>query len=79
MKLTIVGRTGRAQLTVRGSTYSVRLLPKRAHRSTSFAAAGDQAYVGPDLDMALLHIQAWTGVESVELPAEIRPQISQAA
>ena len=79
MKLTIVGRTGRAQLSVRGSTFSVRLLPKRAHRSTSFAAAGDQAYVGSDLEMALLHIRAWTGEEKVELPAEIRAQMGHAA
>lgn len=81
-KHTIVGRTGRAQLTIRSDMFSVRLLPKSAHRSTSYAAAGDPAYVGPDIEKALLHIRAWTGLEPAELPAELRAlavQPSQAA
>ena len=76
---TIVGRTGRAQLVIGDAVFSVRLLPKSAHRSTSFATAGDPAYVGPDLEKALLHVRAWTGLETAELPAELRELAAQAA
>ena len=79
MNLTIVGKTGRAQLTVHNGRFRVRLLPKSAHRSTSYATAGDQAYSGPDLEMALLHIKAWTGLEDVQLPAEVTASDRQAA
>ena len=71
MNYTIVGRTGRAQLTVQNGRYRVRLLPKGAHRSTSYRSAGDQVYSGADLEMALIHIQAWTGLERIDLPAEL--------
>src|SRR5438105_214167 len=71
MNYTIVGRTGRAQLAVQNGRFRVRLLPRSAHRSTSYATAGDQVYSGPDLEMALLHIKAWTGLEKVDLPAEV--------
>ncbi len=86
MKYTIIGRTGRAQLVVYDLTgenvplrhrkdrpeFCVRLLPRSAHRSTSFTSAGDEAYFGPDLSVALMHIRAWTGVENIELPDEFR-------
>lgn len=79
MKHRIIGRTGRAQLTVSGSTIGFRLLPRNAQRGTSYAAAGDQAYVGSDLDTASLHIRAWTGPESIDLPADMRSLARQAA
>jgi hypothetical protein len=92
MKHTIVGRTGRAQLVVCDLTgenvplrrrrerpdFCVRLLPRSAHRSTSFSAAGDQVYCGPDLQMALLHIKAWTGLEEIRLPREMQRYIERA-
>jgi hypothetical protein len=77
MNYTIIGRTGRAQLSVIKGRYRVRLLPRGAHRSTAYASAGDQVYSGPDLEMALLHIRAWTGLERVDLPAEVREAARQ--
>lgn len=79
MNYTIVGRTGRAQLTIRNGKFRVRLLPKSAHRSTSYATAGDEVYNGPDLEMALVHIKAWTGLDAVSLPTEVTDQSLQAA
>ena len=79
MNVTIVGRTGRAQLTVQNGRFRVRLLPRGAHRSTSYATAGDQVYSGPDLEMALIHIKAWTGLEKVNLPDEVWEEARQAA
>ncbi len=89
---TIVGATGRAQLVVLDQTgpsvpahrrkerpeFRVRLLPKSAHPSTAFAAAGDTAYRGSDLQLALLHIKAWTGLERVDLPEDVRRYIETA-
>lgn len=79
MKYTFAGKTGRAQLTVmepsrqgRRTMFRVRLLPRRASWNTSYASAGDQAYLGPDLEMALIHIRAWTGDAHVEMPAALR-------
>jgi len=86
MKVTIYGRTGRAQLAVHDHTgenvpiskrrekpeFTVCLLPRSASPHTSFAAAGDPAYYGTDLELALLHIKAWTGLDHVELPQEIQ-------
>jgi len=86
MKLTINGRTGRAQLIMVDMTgenvplrkrkdhvdYCVRLLPRTAHRSTSFSVAGDEVYFGPDLEKALMHIRAWTGEENINVPARMR-------
>lgn len=86
MKTTIYGRTGRAQLAIIDMTgpevparkrrehidFCVTLLPRSASRSTSYASAGDRVYVGPSYETALMHIQAWTGVERVELPREMR-------
>jgi hypothetical protein len=72
VKHTIEGRTGRAQITIQNEKYRVRLLPKGAHRSTSFTTAGDQVYFGPNLDMALMHVSAWTGIENIELPESFR-------
>jgi hypothetical protein len=82
MKVTLYGKTGRALLTVWDYTgedvlerkrkdkveFSVHLLPRSANRNTSFAAAGDLAYFGPDLELALVHIRAWTGLEDIRLP-----------
>ncbi len=86
MKHTVYGRTGRAQLVVEDYTgphipprrrkerpeFAVYLLPNSANRNTSFAAAGDPAYHGTDLEKALVHIKAWTSLEEVPLPREIR-------
>ena len=79
MNYTIVGKTGRAQLTVKDGRFRVRLLPKSAHWSTSYATAGDEVYHGDDLEMALVHIKAWTGLESVNLPSEVMDSALQAA
>jgi len=51
--------------------FSIHLLPRSANRNTSFAAAGDLAYFGPDLDTALMHVRAWTSLEDIKLPREI--------
>lgn len=86
MKHTIVGKTGRAQLVVYDLTgenvplrrrkarpdFCVRLLPRSAHRSTSYTAAGDEAYFGPDLSVALMHVRAWTGLDRIDLPSEFQ-------
>ena len=79
MKYTFAGRTGRAQLTVLESNrrerpvrFQVRLLPRRASWNTSYASAGDQAYLGSDLDMAMIHIRTWTGLDSLEAPGAVR-------
>ena len=84
MKYTFLGKTGRAQLTVYESElnrprFRVRLLPRGANRSTAYATAGDQAYLGADLEMALLHIRAWTGIENVALPASLLRYTAHAA
>ncbi len=93
MKATIYGRTGRAQLVVHDFTgphipprrrkerpeFAVYLLPNSANRNTSFAAAGDPAYYGPDLEKALLHIRAWTSLEEIDLPHSIRRYLCQEA
>ena len=78
MKHTIQGKTGRAQLIVRTPSekqtavlqpeFRVYLLPNSANRNTSFAGAGDPAYFGPDLEKAIMHIKAWTGLSEVSLP-----------
>jgi|SRR5579862_1155161 len=92
-KYTVVGPTGRAQLIVEDMTgesvplrkrrdrpdFCVRLLSRRAHRSTSFSSAGDRAYYGPNLDIALMHIAAWTGLAEVPLPAILQRFAEQAA
>ena len=91
MKHTFWGRTGRAQLTVVDLTadnvpfrqrkpapeFHVRLLPRSANRSTAYSTAGDLAYTGSDLSTALMHIQAWTGVEEFSLPAGLRKYLQQ--
>ena len=86
MKYTFIGRTGRAQLTVFDSSeglnrarFRVRLLPRGAKRSTSYATAGDQAYLGPDLEMALIHIRAWTGLTDFMLPAALQAHMPESA
>ena len=86
MKHTIYGKTGRAQLAVHDFTgknvperkrrphpeFCVKLLPRTADRNTAFASAGDEVYFGPDLEKAMMHIKAWTGLETIELPSEIQ-------
>jgi hypothetical protein len=86
MKYTIHGKTGRAQLTVRDYTgpevpisqrrdkpeFIVRLLDKRANRNTAFSVAGDPVYRGPDFDVAMMHITAWTGMDESALPASLK-------
>lgn len=86
MKYTFTGKSGRAQLTVFDSDgkalkprFRVRLLPRGANRSTAYATAGDQAYLGADIEMALLHIRAWTGIVTIELPASLKRFDSQGA
>ncbi len=90
MKYTIVGKTGRAQLVVNDLTgenvpetrrrehpeFQVRLLPRSAHRSTSFAA-GDPAYCGSNFHTALLHIKAWTSLEQIDLPREMQRYLGE--
>ena len=85
MRHTIIGKTGRAQLLVYDLTgenvpprqrkerpdFCVRLLPKNAHRSTAYSSAGDEVYFGPDLEKALMHIRAWTGLEDIDLPMHL--------
>ena len=85
MKVTLYGKTGRAQLSVLDYTgedvlarkrkdkveFAVHLLPRSANRNTSFAAAGDLAYYGPNLETALMHVRAWTSLEDIKLPREI--------
>lgn len=92
MKYTITGRTGRAQLSVSDMTgehvperrrrekpeFCVRLLPKNANPSTSYASAGDQVYDGPDLEVALMHIKAWTSLDDVPLPDEMKKYLGEA-
>src|SRR5262245_25403123 len=93
MKYTIHGKTGRAQLTVRDFTgeevpirsrkekpdFVVRLLPKRANRNTAYSVAGDAVYKGSDLGVALMHIQAWTGLERIALPASLQKYVAEPA
>ena len=90
MKYTIHGKTGRAQLTVRDMTgedvpirsrqekpdFVVKLLPKRANRNTAYSIAGDPVYRGSDLELALMHIQAWTGLERIPLPASLQKYVA---
>ena len=93
MKYTIHGKTGRAQLTVRDYTgpevpmakrrerpeFIVRLLDKRANRNTAFSVAGDPVYRGPDFEVAMMHIKAWTGMEEIALPASLKPYTERRA
>ena len=50
---------------------------RRANRSTSYATAGDQAYLGPDIEMALLHIRAWTGLTDFILPTALQAHLPE--
>lgn len=91
MKYVIHGKTGRAQLVVHDFTgedvplrkrkdhveFAVYLLPRSANPNTSYTAAGDQAYYGPDLDRALLQIRAWTGLDEVRLPREVAKYLNE--
>ena len=93
MKYTIYGKTGRAQLAVYDLTgehvparrrrerpdFRVRLLPRTANRSTAFATAGDEVYCGPDIETALLHIRAWTGLEEIALPEAMRKYVEESS
>jgi hypothetical protein len=86
MKHTFYGKTGRAQVTVVDLTdpnlptrkrrdepeFQVRLLPRSANRSTAYTSAGDLTYSGSDLSKALMHVRAWTGLDSIELPAGLQ-------
>ena len=85
MRHVVVGKTGRAQLVVKDFTgetipirhrkdrpeFEVYLLPRFAKRSTSFASSGSPAYDGHDLNTAIMHIQAWTGLSDIDLPSHI--------
>ncbi len=86
VKHVIVGKTGRAQLVVKDYTaesiplrhrkekpeFQVYLLPRYANRNTSYASAGDPAYYGSDLEVAMMHVKAWTSLAEVELPSVIK-------
>ena len=92
MKYTIHGKTGRAQLTVKDFTgaetpvqkrrdqpeFVVKLLPRLANRNTAFSIAGDPVYKGSDFELALMHIQAWTGLERIPLPDSLQRYVQPA-
>jgi hypothetical protein len=93
MQYTFSGSTGRAQLIVREEEvikgrimkrletpeYLVKLLPRSANRNTAFSSAGEPAYRGSELEKALMHIRAWTGLELTKLPQALEQLRSRPA